>query len=155
MIGVYKITNPKGEIYIGQSLNIENRMIQHKQNSSNVRLRESIKKYGFGNHEIEILVECEASELKIKERYYIRKYIKNNVLFNSVYNTTESSYNRIINELLDLSELLQNDFAEKHKIEKSLMNKYLSGKAIPRKSTLDRIAKNEGYVIDEKIIRIK
>lgn len=62
---------------------------------------------------------------------------------------------KIINELFNLSELTQKDFAEKHKIEKSLMNKYLSGKAVPRKSTLDRIAKNEGYVIDEKIVCVK
>ena len=25
MIGIYKITNPSGKIYIGQSINIENR----------------------------------------------------------------------------------------------------------------------------------
>ena len=30
MIGIYKITNPKGKIYIGQSINIENRFKVYK-----------------------------------------------------------------------------------------------------------------------------
>jgi transcriptional regulator with XRE-family HTH domain len=59
---------------------------------------------------------------------------------------------KIINELFRLSELNQKQFAEKHKIEESLFGKYLKGKAVPRKSTLDRIANTEGYVIQEKLI---
>lgn len=33
MVGIYKITNPKGRIYIGQSVNIE----QRKQNYKNFK----------------------------------------------------------------------------------------------------------------------
>lgn len=59
---------------------------------------------------------------------------------------------KIINELLGISGLNQKKFAEKHNLETSLLNKYLSGKAVPRKSTLDRLADKEGYFIDEKLI---
>lgn len=59
---------------------------------------------------------------------------------------------KIINELFRLSELNQKQFAEKHKIEESLFGKYLKGKAVPRKSTLDRIADKEGYIIAEELI---
>lgn len=61
---------------------------------------------------------------------------------------------KIINELFQLSELNQKQFAEKHKVEASLFGKYLSGKAVPRKSTLDRIAKKEGYRIEETLVPI-
>jgi len=59
---------------------------------------------------------------------------------------------KIINELFRLSELNQKQFAEKHKLSESLFCKYLSGKAVPRKSTLDRIADKEGYIIEEHLV---
>lgn len=62
---------------------------------------------------------------------------------------------KIINELFRLSKLNQKQFAEKHKIEESLFGKYLKGKAVPRKSTLDRIADKEGYRIEETLITKK
>ena len=57
MIGIYKITNPKGKIYIGQSSNIERRMIEHKYRSKtkNLKLYSSLRKYGIDNHKIDIL----------------------------------------------------------------------------------------------------
>lgn len=59
---------------------------------------------------------------------------------------------KIINELFRRSELKQKEFAKKHNIEESLFSKYLKGKAIPRKSTLDKIANKEGYIIEERLI---
>lgn len=60
---------------------------------------------------------------------------------------------RIINELFDLSGLEQRkQFAERHKVDETLMGRYLNGKAIPKKSTLDRIADKEGYIIEETLI---
>ena len=41
MIGIYKITNPIVEIYIGKAINIEKRITQHKNNLSiNYKLNE-------------------------------------------------------------------------------------------------------------------
>lgn len=62
---------------------------------------------------------------------------------------------KIINELFRLSGLNQKQFSEKHKVSESLFCKYLSGKAVPRKSTLDRIATKEGYFIKETLIDIE
>jgi len=59
MIGIYKIINPFGKIYIGQSVNIEKRFKTYKALSKNVigqtKLYRSLKKYGAENHKFEIL----------------------------------------------------------------------------------------------------
>jgi group I intron endonuclease len=72
MIGIYKITSPTNKIYIGQSINIENRVLKYKLNDCKNQkiLYSSLKKYGFDNHNFEILCYCEISELNDKERYY-------------------------------------------------------------------------------------
>ena len=78
MIGIYKITNPKGKIYIGQSINIERRFSEYKriQCSQSVKLFYSLQKYGIENHIFEILEECLLEQLNEKEENYI-------LLFNS------------------------------------------------------------------------
>jgi group I intron endonuclease len=72
MIGIYKITNPNGKIYIGQSIDIKNRFIKYKclDCKKQVRLYRSFNKYGIDNHKFDILLECNTSELNDKERYY-------------------------------------------------------------------------------------
>lgn len=73
MIGIYKITNPKGRIYIGQSINIESRIKGYSKGNNFVkqrRLYNSIIKYGFSNHLFEVLEECNEDELNIRERFY-------------------------------------------------------------------------------------
>ncbi len=77
IIGIYKITSPTGKIYIGQSIDIERRFNEYKNNrgcSVATRLYHSLKKYGFENHTTEILIECDVSELNDKEIYFIEKY---------------------------------------------------------------------------------
>ena len=73
MIGIYKITSPCLKVYIGQSINIENRFKSY-QNPSNcksqVKLYRSFLKYGVDKHVFEILELCEIEELNEKERYY-------------------------------------------------------------------------------------
>jgi len=74
MIGIYKITNPKGKVYIGQSIHIEKRFKTYKNFGSNtskqIKLYRSFKKYGFINHKFETLIECNLDELNELERYY-------------------------------------------------------------------------------------
>ena len=70
--GIYKITNPNGKIYIGQSRNIRVRMksylnITCKQQTI---LYSSLLKYGYENHFFEILEECELENLNNRERYW-------------------------------------------------------------------------------------
>lgn len=73
MVGIYKITSPSGKIYIGQSVDIESRMKYYrtsKKRKSQPRLFNSFRKYGFKAHLVEIIIECEESELNDLERYY-------------------------------------------------------------------------------------
>lgn len=73
MTGIYKITNPVGRIYIGESLNIEKRWnIAYRlyQCKGQVRLYNSFKKYGIESHVFEIVEECLEQDLKVRERYW-------------------------------------------------------------------------------------
>lgn len=78
--GIYKITNPNGKVYIGQSKNILNRY--YKYNNVNCKgqsvIYNSLKKYGPENHKFEIVEECESSLLNQKEMYYKIKFLENN-----------------------------------------------------------------------------
>lgn len=76
MIGIYKITNPKGKVYIGQSINIEDRWEKgHKYCvGSGKKLSNSIQKYGWENHIPEVLEECSVEELTEKETHWIKYY---------------------------------------------------------------------------------
>jgi len=72
MIGIYKITNPKGKMYIGQSKNIHRRMMAHKNlNASKcILVYNSIKKYGVENHTFETIEECTLEQLNERELYW-------------------------------------------------------------------------------------
>lgn len=76
MIGIYKIVNPKGKVYVGESVDIQKRWNQYKNGHSQKqwKLERSIKKYGWDNHITEVVEECAISELKERERYYQLKY---------------------------------------------------------------------------------
>jgi group I intron endonuclease len=72
MIGIYKITNPVGQIYIGQSKNIEQRFKSHKlvPLSTGAKLKESFLKYGVDNHVFEVIEYCDLNDLNFKENYW-------------------------------------------------------------------------------------
>jgi len=72
MIGIYKITNPKGKIYIGQSTNIKERFRKYNKlnNKRQTKLYYSLKKYGIDNHQFEIIEECNTSQLNEREIYW-------------------------------------------------------------------------------------
>lgn len=70
LIGVYAILNPKSQIYIGSSNNIERRFYQYRglYESSQPKLFNSLKKYGPENHNFIVLEYCELENLFKKER---------------------------------------------------------------------------------------
>lgn len=76
MIGIYKITSPKGKVYIGQSQNIDKRFEAYKRLSckSQPKIYNSLKKYGVDNHDYDILIECEKEELTYYESSFINIY---------------------------------------------------------------------------------
>lgn len=77
MVGIYKITNPKGKIYIGQSINIPKRLYQYKKKRKEcigLKILNSLNKYGIENHSFDILEECEFNVLNEREIYWIKYY---------------------------------------------------------------------------------
>ena len=58
MVVIYKITNPKGKIYIGQTKNFKQRLSNYRSPNKNCigrKLFNSIKKYNWENHKIEVI----------------------------------------------------------------------------------------------------
>lgn len=76
MIGIYKITNPENQVYIGQSCNIKRRFSEYKGIgcSGQIRIYASIMKHGIENHIFEVIKECDKSDLNNLERYYQNEY---------------------------------------------------------------------------------
>jgi group I intron endonuclease len=73
MIGIYRITNPKGEVYIGQSRKVEKRIKYYNSINSSagqVKLYNSFLTYGIENHKFDIVEECDVLDLNIRERYW-------------------------------------------------------------------------------------
>lgn len=72
MLGIYKITNPNGRVYIGQAVDLERRIKEYKRLHCKDQpgIYNSLLKYGFEAHKIEILEECSIDELSNKEGYY-------------------------------------------------------------------------------------
>ena len=74
--GIYKITSPAKKIYVGKSININNRRKSYVSNRNTLQhlIFKSIQQYGFENHKFEILLTCEKSELAKWETYFIVFY---------------------------------------------------------------------------------
>jgi group I intron endonuclease len=77
MIGIYKIANPKGKIYIGKSINLEKRKKDYSrfsQTKGQPLIHNSIIKYGWENHQFEIIEECTLEQLNEREIYWIDRF---------------------------------------------------------------------------------
>ena len=82
-IGIYKIENKvNGKVYIGQSVDIGNRLRQHRYRAFNQKdektyslyLYAAIRKYGKDNFTYSIVELCDKSQLDERERYWISYY---------------------------------------------------------------------------------
>lgn len=67
--GIYKITNPIGQIYIGCSKNIPNRWKGHRYTYYS-KIGQSILLHGHDNHLFEIIESCIKDDLFERERYW-------------------------------------------------------------------------------------
>lgn len=76
MIGIYKITSPSGKVYIGQSIDIERRFRHYKRMvcKEQIKIYNSLLKYGVDAHIFEILELCDTEDLNNRERYYQNLY---------------------------------------------------------------------------------
>jgi group I intron endonuclease len=74
--GVYIITNPKGKVYIGSSINLDNRRKSYSRLSckKQPKIYNSLIKYGFDAHEFKVLIECEPENILKWERLYGEYY---------------------------------------------------------------------------------
>lgn len=71
--GIYKITNNiTNKSYIGQSKNIEQRWVEHKNAKDNYAIHKTIQKYGINNFTFEIIELCD--NLFEREKYWIKYY---------------------------------------------------------------------------------
>lgn len=73
---IYKITNPNGRIYIGKTKNTRNRFNQYKNLNCKTQpaLYNSLLKYGYDNHSVEIIHKCDYNDLSKCEIDFISKY---------------------------------------------------------------------------------
>lgn len=138
MIGIYSITNKiNNKRYIGQSIHIEIRWMQHKQPSSRSLIGKAIQKYGLDNFIFEVLEECPADSLDEKEEYYINYY--NSVVPNG-YNIEEKvdgksfyytffTKETLLEIIKDLSEdkLLLSEIAEKYDLSNRTISRINNG----------------------------
>lgn len=71
-IYIYKITNPNGKIYIGSTVNLKDRIYRYKtyRVKAQVKIYNSLIKYGFENHKFEVVYECDESNRNYYESYY-------------------------------------------------------------------------------------
>lgn len=90
-IGIYKITSPSGKVYIGQSIDITYRKYRYKHLKCKFqpKIYNSLLKYGFENHQFEIIEECSLEQLNERESYYKQQFINefgwNKALFCEIY----------------------------------------------------------------------
>lgn len=134
--GVYKIISPNNKIYIGKTKNIRQRFFKYSRLlcKQQKKLYNSFLKYGFQNHNIEILIFTDDNKKLIENEIF---YIQNYETYNSEkgLNLTKGGDGRTTNHSditkLKISEGLKNSekfkktmnsLEYKEKLSKSLMN---------------------------------
>lgn len=72
MVGIYKITNPLGQVYIGASKNVVKRIAEYKRLHCHgqTKILQSLKDHGINNHTFEIVETCSFEDLSIRENYH-------------------------------------------------------------------------------------
>lgn len=105
--GIYKISNPNGEIYIGKSMNIEKRWQSYKGLCCKKQplIYDSLLRYGVDKHIFEIVEECPSySEKDLSEqelKWYLNLMPELNVMKPGIFKDFDS---KIITEMLKILE---------------------------------------------------
>ncbi len=86
---IYKITSPKGKVYIGRTKDFQGRMTEHKhialKNKSNYALYRAIRKYGWDNFKKEIICEVDSNIAHTIEENFIIAYDSVKRGYNNTY----------------------------------------------------------------------
>lgn len=113
--GIYKIVNiVDGKIYIGSSIEILSRLMQHKyrlrgKRHDNDYLQHAFNKYGENSFLFSIVEECVVEDLIERENYYILKYGANDLKIG--YNLAlvnefrRNTFNELVKEKLSIHNL--------------------------------------------------
>jgi group I intron endonuclease len=151
--GVYKITSPSKKIYIGQSSNLDQRIkdyVKTKHCKGQVRLYNSLIKYGFENHTFEVIEYCEFDDLNKRERYWQDYYDAIGV------NGLNCKLTPCDGKKMILSEEARKKISDKVKINqpmrrkemRELFSKRLSGKNNPMYKRSGFLNKKSSVVLD-------
>jgi group I intron endonuclease len=143
--GIYKITSPSGNCYIGSSVNIKRRFIQHKsclrlKKYKNSRFQNAYLKYGQNNLKFEqIFCVFDKSNLIEFEQYFID-------LYDPKYNLSKAAQTPALDENVakKLSDSAKN--SNKHKLAR-LINQKLASKSVskPVIRLTDNVRFDSGY----------
>lgn len=71
---IYKITSPNNKVYVGKTYNLKKRINSHRcsaKKGNNIILHNSIRKYGWENHVLEVIEEIEDCILNEREIFWI------------------------------------------------------------------------------------
>lgn len=76
--GIYKITNPNGDVYIGGSRTIYRRWLRHREARKKSKIHFSIKQFGWKAHNFEVVhdlpIDVSKETLIMYEQIYIDSY---------------------------------------------------------------------------------
>lgn len=119
IIGIYKIISPTEKIYIGQSRNLNKRIRSYitlpDKIKTQVKLYNSLKKYGWEAHTFEVIEECSIEDLKCRERYW-----------QDFYDVLNGGLNLILQECEDkprlISEETRNKISEANLGKKNILS---------------------------------
>ena len=77
---IYRMISPSYRIYIGQTISLYNRRYKYKHNlcKKQPQIYNSIEKYGFENHNFEIIEECDINLLNEREIHWKQYYLNIN-----------------------------------------------------------------------------
>lgn len=140
MIGIYKITSPNNQVYIGQSSDVEKRIQNHKECvSSNKHLSLSINEYGIENHTFEILEECALNDLIDRENFYLSYYKKKTILFNYSIYLLIREHERLV---VDEPDFLINEL-KKLRAEKEVRKEAVFSRKVNLNIKINKIMKDE------------
>lgn len=152
MIGIYRILNPNGKSYIGQSVDIESRWNKYKKYPHDIKnqtkIYNSILKHGIENHRFEILEECTVDRLNILERKY-------QDLFNSVAKGLNCKATSLDEKSGYLSEETKTKISIANKGRefspewKTRISKALKGRKKPVEVENKRLISRQGYIHTE------
>lgn len=105
LVGIYKITSPSGNIYIGQSIDLKRRIARYKSNikasKGQTKLNRSFSKYGIDSHKFEIVELCLQKYLNNMERYYQDKFNSIDNGLNLRYTATNDKSGKMSKESVD------------------------------------------------------